>query len=185
MKKGIKICIVLLVALALGGHALGFGLWNQLQDSAEAWAKRGLRHWLSLQARVEELEDALAVFRQDEGTAEEEDTVTSEVERVTSPDTEAFVTEAATAPSETPTEPDTEAGSLPHTVATEVDTSPAAAYIITAYQGIIGVFDDSGRLIETVNVAVMTLPSADREALAEGIPALGMDEVRKILDRLA
>ncbi len=185
MKKGIKLCIVLLVALSLGGHALGIGLWSQLQNSAEALAKRGLRHWLSLQARVEDLEDALAVFRQDEDTGTEKNTDLSETETVVFPDTEACVTEAVTTPNEADTAPVTEADSIPQAPATEEATSHTATYIITAHQGIIGVFDDSGELIETVNVAVMTLPSADREALTAGIQASGMDEVRKILDRLA
>ncbi|MBE6558308.1 MAG: hypothetical protein E7661_04790 [Ruminococcaceae bacterium] len=67
----------------------------------------------------------------------------------------------------------------------EVDTSVGIIYTIKIHDGIIGVFDNEGNLLDTVNVVVITLPIADREALDRGITACGTEELRKILERIA
>lgn len=67
----------------------------------------------------------------------------------------------------------------------EADTSVGIIYTIKIHDGIIGVFDNEGNLLDTVNVVVITLPIADREALDRGITACGTKELRKILERIA
>ena len=67
---------------------------------------------------------------------------------------------------------------------TETVIDPITIYTVKVHDGIIGVFDGSGVLIETVNVAVITLPEADRTALYEGITVYGMEEVLKILEKI-
>ena len=64
-------------------------------------------------------------------------------------------------------------------------TAPASLYLISEENGIIGLFDASGALLKSVNVFVMTLPEADREALAVGIPAASWEEAVTILDRFS
>ena len=63
--------------------------------------------------------------------------------------------------------------------------SPEPLYTVRAHEGIIGIFDADGTLCRSVNVFVMTLPEADREALAAGIPAYSEEEMRRIAERFA
>ena len=63
----------------------------------------------------------------------------------------------------------------------ETQAPPASPYLIAAHEGIIGLFDATGALLRRVNVYVMTLPEADREALAVGIPAEDWEEALAIL----
>ena len=88
------------------------------------------------------------------------------------PETEDVQTEAVTVPThqapETQTRPETEA--------------PAAAYILTEHNGMIGVFDASGELVRTVNVFVMTLPRAEQQALEVGIPAYSYEEMCRLAE---
>ena len=70
-----------------------------------------------------------------------------------------------------PIEPDTETA------------PPVSLYLIAEQNGIVGLFDASGELLRSVNVFVMTLPEADRRALAVGIPAYSWREAVEILER--
>ena len=63
--------------------------------------------------------------------------------------------------------------------------SPEPLYTVKAHDGIIGIFDSDGTLCRSVNVFIMTLPEADREALAAGIPAYSEEEMQMIADRFA
>lgn len=63
--------------------------------------------------------------------------------------------------------------------------SPEPMYTVKAHEGIIGIFDADGALCRSVNVFVMTLPEADREALAAGIVAYSEEEMRMIAERYA
>lgn len=65
----------------------------------------------------------------------------------------------------------------------ETTAVPASLYLVAEENGIIGLFDASGALLKSVNVFVMTLPKADREALSVGIPAASWEEAMSILDR--
>jgi hypothetical protein len=61
--------------------------------------------------------------------------------------------------------------------------APTALYTLAAYNGMIGVFDRGGELVRVINVFVMTLPEAEQEALAMGIPAYSEEEMRQIAER--
>jgi len=62
------------------------------------------------------------------------------------------------------------------------ETPPAAPYLVTAHEGIIGLFDATGALLKTANVYIMTLPAADRAALEVGIPAGNWAEALRLLE---
>ena len=184
MKKGLKFLIVLICILSISGHVVGLGALYQLQSSAQALAKRGLHHWISVSAQVGKLEDALAVFWSKDTEASDETTTTA-TESQTSPET----SPEETAKTDMETEAISEATPSLDTssdteILTEATTRSPMRYTIKAHEGIIGVFDDNGLLTETLNVAIITLPEQDREALIAGISVYGMEEVRKILDKL-
>jgi hypothetical protein len=67
----------------------------------------------------------------------------------------------------------------------EATDAPVSLYLIAEHNGIIGLFDTSGALLRSVNIFVMTLPTADREALAVGIPASSWEEALTVLDRFS
>ena len=94
-----------------------------------------------------------------------------------SPDYTANETEAVTVPThqtpETQTPADGDLESLPTT----------ATYLFTEYQGLIGVFNDTGELVRTINVFIMTLPESEKEALYVGIPAYSYEEMCKIAEQ--
>ena len=58
----------------------------------------------------------------------------------------------------------------------------AAPYLVSAHEGIIGLFDATGALLKTANVYIMTLPEADRAALEVGIPAGSWTEALHLLE---
>lgn len=202
-----KLLFSLLVLALLGGTLFNFGLFYELKEKADTLKKQGLRHFLSIQDKLEVLEDAREVFRTFGEWWESEASTSNVTEAPTEapselpedePESLPTFSEPQTTPSETlsdetdapcietdPTDPET----LPSEPETEVSASESesalsAGYKICVFEGIIGVFDSQGVLTETVNVSVMTLPEADRVALEIGIAAANMTEVREILDKL-
>lgn len=107
--------------------------------------------------------------------AETEEERESEIVTDTAVETAAPDTEAVTLPVHQ--SPETQAPSEPETAI------PPSLYLIAEHKGIIGLFDASGELLRSVNVFVMTLPEAEREALAVGIPARSWSEAVEMLDR--
>ena len=197
MKKGTKIFLALLVvvALALGGVSVFYS--QQLTEQTQTIAKKHLHHFLSIAARLKDLQDALLDKLFDDDNAVAVDGTLPDTEALSEPPTEA-ITEAppepvTQAPHEYPeTTPAPEETTAENTVSPPdpLDTAPATeaqppqSYTVKAYQGIIGVFDQDGSLVDMANVSVITLPDADRRALEEGIFAASMAEVQKILDKL-
>lgn len=198
-----KLLFSLLVLTMLGGTLFNFGLFYELKEKADILKKQGLRHFLSIQDKLEVLEEAREVFRTFGEWWESEASTSADTEAPTEvaddePESLPAFHEPQTAPSETlphetdapciqtdPTEPET----LPTEPETEVSAAESESalsegYKICVFEGIIGVFDSEGILTETVNVSVMTLPEADRVALEIGIAAANMTEVREILDKL-
>lgn len=107
--------------------------------------------------------------------AETEEERESEIVTDTAVETAAPDTEAVTLPVHQ--SPETQAPSEPETAI------PPSLYLIAEHKGIIGLFDASGELLRSINVFVMTLPEAEREALAVGIPARSWSEAVEMLDR--
>lgn len=183
MKKFLKLLLVLLVVFSTVTSLLGMGFWYELRESTNKLAKRGLSYWLAIRTRVEQLESSAEVFLGmddvPDTTAETSPAVTEPPESDTKIDTE-VKTNTPEAEEDTTATANTEATDS----GTEAVPEPTTGYTIKAYEGIIGVFDNDGALTETINVAVMTLPEADREALSVGIFAQTWEDVRDILDRL-
>lgn len=180
MKKLTKFLIFLLIGAALLVSAVGLGFWNELKNGTEASEKSELHRWLAVNARLEEVEDALEAWWEKDTKQETNTTVEDATEAVTH-----TVTEAQTAPHdtvETETADDT-------TAVTESESAPRetaeGGYVIRTHQGGIGIFNAQDTLVEQINVAVMTLPPTDREALAAGISAETLEEARRIIDKLA
>ena len=113
---------------------------------------------------------------------------TSDAETPSEPETEGNEASDTSAPNETD-EPTTEAVTLPRHQSPETQppttdaTAPSALYLLAEHEGVIGIFDAAGELIKTVNVFVMTLPEADREALSVGIPAYSWQEMCELIAR--
>lgn len=61
-------------------------------------------------------------------------------------------------------------------------TAPAALYTVRELDGRIGVFDANGAHVRTLNVAVATLPRADREQLAAGITLSSEQELMALIE---
>ena len=70
MRRITKFFLFFLVGLSLAGCVLNCGGLYLLHDVSNGYNKRDLRHWLSLQARVEALEEAADVFHPLESEAE-------------------------------------------------------------------------------------------------------------------
>ena len=70
MRRISKFFLFLLVGLSLAGTFLNFGGLYLMNNTSDRYNKRDLRHWLSLQARVEALEEAADVFHPLESEAE-------------------------------------------------------------------------------------------------------------------
>lgn len=213
MKKGTKIFLAFLIIISLAIGGLSIAYRQQLREQAELMAKQQLHRFLSITRKLQDLHETLCGIIFD-GDGDPDAVVVGgtpeETENSTNHATE-DVTEAPTEPvtpipdKETETEPITEAETVPSSDAeaedvTETDTEelltssdteisavtePLGGYTVRAHEGIIGVFDAEGALVESVNVSVITLPEADRQALDEGIIAVNMEEVREILDKLA
>lgn len=89
----------------------------------------------------------------------------------------------STAPDTTAPETETESESIrqPEATAPETD-APTALYTVREVSGRIGIFDQSGVLVRTLNVPVATLPRTDREQLAVGIIIHSEQELQTLIE---
>ena len=94
---------------------------------------------------------------------------------------ESLTTEAPTADPETETVPESTEASTEAPEQTDTD-AVAKAYTVGVLDGRIGIWDADGKLIRPLNVAVATLPRADREQLAAGIVLTGEDELNALIE---
>ena len=89
----------------------------------------------------------------------------------------------STAPDTTAPETETESESIRQPEATAPDTAvPTALYTVREIGGRIGIFDEGGALVRTVNVPVATLPRADRQQLAVGITIHSEEELQTLIE---
>ena len=58
-------------------------------------------------------------------------------------------------------------------------------YILKEYNGIIGVFDEKGNLMKTINTAVSSLSAQDREQLTHGIITTSNEELAGLIEDLS
>ena len=214
MKIIAKLLFSLLVGLMLVGTLYNFGLFHELKEKTESLSKQGLRHFLTIRDKLGVLEEVQDVFLEFSEYLETDDRETTETEALPEADTaeqtslpaDAETTPVSSEPQADETEPvpsenqtDTseslpveattaapETESLPHEQERETESETSTqGYTVRAHEGIIAVFDGDGVQILSVNVALMTLPEADRVALETGIFASDMEGVQEILDKLA
>ena len=70
---------------------------------------------------------------------------------------------------------------------TEIEPEPEKPilYTLTIYNGRIGVFDATGRILCTLNVFVPSLPASDYAALLAGVPIYSQEQMWEIWDKYA
>lgn len=98
---------------------------------------------------------------------------------------DSLTTEAPTSEPETETVPENTQASTTAPAPEQPDTDAAVnatTYTVGILDGRIGIWDADGTLIETLNVAVATLPRADREQLSAGIVVCGEDELGALIE---
>lgn len=79
-------------------------------------------------------------------------------------------------------ETETESQSIKQPEAAPESTAPAALFTAREVNGRICIFDANGALVRTLSVPVATLPRADREQLAAGIPLICQAELDALIE---
>lgn len=80
------------------------------------------------------------------------------------------------------TETETESQSIKQPEAAPESTAPAVLFTAREVNGRICIFDANGALVRTLSVPVATLPRADREQLAAGIPLISQAELDALIE---
>lgn len=174
MKKLTKVCLITALVLALGGTALTAGLTATLREAFSDHRRSELSDSLRLRARVTQLEEAISSG------------LSQWLERDSRAEDVAVGAPAATEPPRAEeTDEVTHAGALAPEEPTETESTAPVGYRIARYGSIIGVFDENGELLRTVNVRVDTLPAVDQAALEDGIPAADKQAMLEILGQLS
>ena len=186
MKKLMKILMISAAVVALGGLILSTAYTHTVEDEVTRLRRESRSDIVYLRTRVRELESELTA-----SLMERLDPPAEAVDGDVSDET-LHETLADTATETTADVPDTEAVTVPTHKAPETEEPsaalpetelPAAMYLLTEHNNVIGVFDAAGELVRTANVFVMTLPETEREALAVGIPAYSYEEMCEILEQ--
>lgn len=179
MKKLMNGLLIALAVVLLSGLILSALYTQTVSDELTRLRRESRSDIVYLRTRIRELESELTeslllAFPPSQnvgGTGETETGTDSDA------DSDESLTEAVTVPTHQAPETQSPTLEIPETEAL------AAAYLLTEHNGMIGVFDASGELLKTVNVFVMTLPEAEREALEVGIPAYSYEEMCKLAER--
>lgn len=194
MKKLVKWLFAGAVALAITQSGLTAVYVHDLSEELHHARLEGFSDTAYLRSRIRDLEstwretvrDALAaVVETDTAPAPGGETSAHEEPRLPAdPDGEENTAPAETEVSrEEVTLPTHESPADP-SIDAEAGTVPAPLYVVAEHRGIIGLFDPEGQLLRTVNVFVMTLPEADRVALAAGIPVSSPAEGEALMEAL-
>lgn len=205
MKKITKWLLISVASAALGWAALSTLYTHSVAEELTLLRKENRNDVIYLRCRIRELESELTASLLDrlerpasptggeaeslpsaESNAPETDAVTDTLPSETAEETQEDT--AANAPEETASA--TEAVTLPTHQSpetlppadSEAEAEPTL-YLVAERDGVIGLFDQGGELIRRANVFVMTLPLADRETLAVGIPAASLEEALAILEQ--
>ena len=195
MKQVTKILLFGLLAMSLLWSALSTLYAQELSEELTSLRRENRSDNVYLRNRVKDLESEIKDYLRlslqavggnglNDGNIHDEET---------SPETKPITTDASSAETEGTSDPSTEEVTVPVQNSPEtqppedvpaVEASPAALYVVTEHNGIIGVFDSTGELVRTVNVLTFALSQADREALQLGIPAYSEQELIEILEAL-
>ncbi len=178
MKKFTKGLLFAAIIIAIGGVILSALYTQTVSDELTRLRRESRSDIVYLRTRVRELESELTacLLSQWDPPSEAVDGVedvsddTSEITQ----DSESR-TEEVTVPTHQAPETQKPTAELPNQEGCD------AVYVLSEYQGVIGVFDNSGELFKTVNVFVMTLPETERAALEIGIPAYSYEELCALL----
>ena len=183
MRKLLKGIVVATAVSALVGVLLSVGYTQTVSEEVTKLRRESRSDVVYLRTRIRELESELTASLLDrldppdvpvDGVIDEETESTEfETETIEETDGESG-NEEVTVPTHNAPETQETGEEI-----TETD-APAAMYLLTVYQGVIGVFDASGELVRTINCFVMTLPEAEQEALAVGIPAYSDEELNAL-----
>ena len=189
MRKITKWLLISIASLSLGWSSLASIYTFSVADDLTTLRKENRSDVSHLRNRIRELEAELSAYLLDHV---EQPTIPTGGEPESSPSTETTMpedttesmrpedtTDVATEEVTIPTHqsPETEASNK-----IEADTIPTL-YLVAERNGIIGLFDSTGNLMQATNVFVMTLPEADRKILSVGIPANTLDEALSILEQ--
>ena len=74
------------------------------------------------------------------------------------------------------------AGYFPEMTKAESSTSENGIFIVKEYENKIGIFNESGELIEVIDVYTKTLPNTDQRLLEEGITIYSRSELNAIIE---
>lgn len=177
MKKILIGLVIFAAASVIGGVILTAVYTGSVSDEVTRLRRENRSDLIYLRTRVRELESQLATEIL-KGQTPPAVAVGGEA----SEETHAPETEAVTVPTHKAPETQPSGGEADGAGVSGEETA-AAQYILTEHDSVIGVFDASGELVRTVNVFVMTLPEAEREALAVGIPAYSYEEMCKLVEQ--
>ena len=178
----ILLTIVATASLLLAGMTLLYA--RELSEGLTSLRRESRSDIVYLRSRLRDLEGELQGKQADtaptvgEALPETDATGDESLPEVTSP-----VAGTENIPSEEATEAMTlPVHHSPETTPEETVGETTAAYLLCEHEGIIGIFNDRGELLRRVNVLVMTLPRADREALSAGIPVYSESELERLLE---
>ena len=195
MTRVLKILTVAAAMVALCGVILSAAYTQTVEEEVTRLRRESRSDIVYLRTRVRELESLLTAelagrleppdlpvdgVPEDTMESEEDPAATDEAE--TDGDTESSVEDVTSADEPDTLLPESEEVTVPTHNSPET-AAPTALYTLAAYNGMIGVFDQGGELVRVINVFVMTLPEAEQEALAMGIPAYSEEEMRQIAER--
>ena len=202
MRKVLRVLTVIAATTALCGVILSAAYTQMVEKEVTRLRRESRSDIVYLRTRVRELESELTAgllaHREDcqppddlpVGGGVEEETAEDGTETETETMSETAENGESEAPSETESDGETVTVPTHNSPETQEPTetlpendAPVALYVLTVYNGVIGVFDASGELVQTVNVFVMTLPESEQEALTVGIPAYSEEEMRQIVER--
>lgn len=189
-----KISAAVLLCLLSVGCIYSITTAKIAQTEFEEW--RGQHLWITtgIRTRTEILENRFGLLEDAMCNAEPEceHDCDCDRDRNEAPDVilpaESEATSSATDTLPHYTSGETEIGTAGSTEAADSADLNNSRYILREYEGRIGVFSifdaegDKEQLIRILNVATVTLPSADRDALKEGIYADSWEELTTLID---
>ncbi len=177
MKKLTKCLLIGCVILSLGGSVFSSALVVSIREALEQHRRNNVYDVVAMRTRINELESTLTG-----GIAALADKA---LEVMGTPETESNLNLSA-GEEESDREGNGEVThSDLHAAEDPAVQETVQQYVITEYRGIIGVYDQDGALLRTVNVAVDTLPEADRAALEVGIYANSWQEMMDIVSAMS
>ena len=179
MRKYKAVCLAVTAAVAVLGSIFSAVYASQLSAYVERMERSSRADMVYLRGYIRQLEneltDAIASLAENTAPPADADSVSeAETER----DTESETGDLPTLYPEEETEAEAE-------TETEAETDAPVLYTLSIYNGCIGIFDATGRILCTLNVFVPSLPASDYAALLAGIPIYSQEQMWEIWDKYA